>query len=134
MAALLSLPIEREDSSTSGACLNDYKNRVVYINSFTVSQRDMLASALRVTGTEESDWTITHESARKRFAGGVQEVKEGKMQGFQKFGARLFFDDGCGDFEHSKGTLNEVLGLPKEAIDEATRVAMERQSAGLDKH
>lgn len=133
---MLSLPIKREDGSGSSttACLDDYKNRVVYINSFTVSQRDMLASALRVTSTKDSDWTITHESARERFAAGVQEVKEGKMQGFQKFAARLLFDDGCGDFESSKGTLNDVLGLPKQDIDQATKVAIERQAAGLSGH
>jgi hypothetical protein len=38
---------------------------------------------------------------------------------------RVFFDDGCGDFE-SKGTLNSVLGLPKEDIDTATGAAIER--------
>ena len=88
----------------------------------------MLASVLRVTGTKEDDWTITKESAQERFATGVKEVKEGKREGFAKFlYTRIFFPDGCGDFEHNKGTLNSLLGLPKEDMDEATKVAIERQ-------
>ncbi len=78
----------------------------------------MLASALRVTGTKEDDWTITKESTQERFASG----------GFAKaLYTRIFFPDGCGDFEHNKGTLNSLLGLLEEDIDEATKVAIERQ-------
>ena len=88
----------------------------------------MLASALRVTGTKEDDWTITKEPAQERFSTGVKEVQQGKREGFAKsMCTRIFFPDGCGDFEHNKGTLNSLLGLPKEDIDEATKVAIERQ-------
>lgn len=87
-----------------------------------------MASALRVTGTKEGDWTITKEPTQERFSTGTKEVQEGKREGFAKFlYTRIFFPDGCGDFEHNKGTLNSLLGLPKEDIDEATKVAIERQ-------
>lgn len=36
---------------------------------------------------------------------------------------------GCGDFEHNKGTINSLLSLPKEDIDEATERAIERSKA-----
>jgi hypothetical protein len=42
---------------------------------------------------------------------------------------RVFFDNGSGDFETGRGTLNELLGLPKEDVDEATIVAVERSKA-----
>jgi hypothetical protein len=42
---------------------------------------------------------------------------------------RVFYPDGCGDFEHNKGTLNKVLDLPHEDIDEAIKVAIERSKA-----
>ena len=101
---------------------------MAYINSFTVSQGDMLASALRVTGTKEDDWTITKEDAKDRFAGGAEAVKKGGYSGFANMlYTRLFFPNGSGDFEHNKGTLNEILGLPKASIDDATKVALERQ-------
>jgi len=91
----------------------------------------MLASALRVTGTSEEDWSITREPARERYATGLEEMKEGKRAGFGKMMyTRIFFDDGAGDTEHGegKGTVNALLGLEKEdgVIDEATRRALER--------
>ena len=126
VAALLSLPIRPEDSNEK-ACLEALKNKVVYVNSFTVSQKDMLESALRVTGTTEDDWTITKEPARERYSTGVEMIQQGKRIGFAKMMfTRVFYPDGCGDFEHSKGTLNSLLELPNEDIDGATKAAMER--------
>ncbi len=123
VAALLSLPI----SSHGSACLQHYKDQVVYVNSFTVSQIDMLESACRVTGTKLDDWTITKEPSHERYASGVEQIKDGKRIGFAKMMAtRVFYPDGCGDTEHNKGTLNGVLGLPKEDLDEATQAAVER--------
>ena len=43
--------------------------------------------------------------------------------------SRVFYSDGCGDFEHNKGTLNSLLYLPEESIDDATKVAIERSKA-----
>ena len=86
----------------------------------------MLASALRVTGTTEADWTITYEPSHERFAKGLSEVKEGNRAGFAKvLYTRIFFPDGCGNIEH-KGPLNDLLNLPTEDIDEATKVALDR--------
>ncbi|KAL9609165.1 MAG: hypothetical protein Q9167_006042 [Letrouitia subvulpina] len=120
VASILSLPIEAEG----------LKNEVVYIDSFTVSQRDMLNSVLRLTGEKEKERTITKEPAQEVFSTAAQRIKEGKREAFANFlYSRIFFPDGCGDFEHHKGTLNSMLGLPKEDLDEATKVAIERQKA-----
>ena len=87
----------------------------------------MLESALRVTGTKKDDWTIRKESAQERYSSGLKEIKEGKRIGFAKMMyTRVFYPDGSGDFEHNKGTLNALLDLPKENIDEATKIAIER--------
>ena len=86
----------------------------------------MLESALRVTGTKQDDWIITKEPVQERYSSGIKEIQEGKHSGFPKMFARAFYPDGCGDFEHNKGTLNSLLGLPREDIDEATKVAIER--------
>ena len=131
------MPI-KPDGPNPDACLEKYKNQVVYINSFTVNQKEMLASILRVTDTKESDWKITKEPAKERYANGLKKMQEVEFTGFQNMkpeqlmGAakmmytRVFYPDGCGDFEHNKGTLNSLLGLPKENIDDATKVAVER--------
>jgi hypothetical protein len=39
---------------------------------------------------------------------------------------RVFYPDGNGDYESSKGTANGLLELPQEDIDEATKIAIER--------
>jgi len=131
VAALLSLPIMPEGSNEE-SCLEQVRNKVVYVNSFTISQKEMFESALRATGTKENEWTIMKEPANDRYSGGLKEIQEGKRIGFAKMMyTRVFFPDGCGDFEHNKGTLNELLGLPKEDIDEATRVAIERSKGSL---
>jgi hypothetical protein len=99
----------------------------VYVNSFTLNQKEILASAVRVMGSRESEWTITREKGRERYITGVKEIEEGKKIGFAKMMyTRMFFDDRCGDFETGRGTLNELLGLPKEDVDETTIVAVER--------
>ena len=86
----------------------------------------MLESALRATGTKEDDWAITKEPVQERYSSGIKEIQEGKRDGFAKMLSRIFYPDGCGDFEHNKGTLNSLLDLPDEEIDEATRAAIER--------
>ncbi|KAF2119016.1 hypothetical protein BDV96DRAFT_684632 [Lophiotrema nucula] len=130
VAALLSLPIKTEDAS-SQACLNEYRNKVVYVSSFTIDQKAMWQSVLRVSGTKESDWTVSMEGARDRYETGLNEIKEGKRSGFAKMMfTRVFIDDGTGDFENGKGTLNSVLGLPNEDLDEATKRAIERVKEG----
>ncbi|KAJ5925609.1 hypothetical protein N7454_008248 [Penicillium verhagenii] len=123
VAALLSLPIEL---SGDDACLERFKNQVVYVKSFTVSQKDMLSSVLRVTGTQESDWTISKEPSKERWANGIKEMQHGSRSGFAKMlYTRVFYQDGAGNIE-SKGTLNSMLGLPTEGIDEFTKIAIER--------
>ena len=83
-----------------------------------------------MTGTKKTDWTITKEPAHERYSSGVKEIQEGKRIGFAKMMyTRVFYPDGCGDFEHNKGTLNSLLELPKEDIDEATKAAIERSKA-----
>lgn len=44
--------------------------------------------------------------------------------------ARVFYPDGSGDYESSKGLDNEALGLPHEDLDEATKRAVEMVNSG----
>ncbi|KAJ5676098.1 hypothetical protein N7462_008995 [Penicillium macrosclerotiorum] len=125
VAGILSLPIKPEGSNPE-ACLENLANRVVYIKSFTVSQKEMLESAFRVTNTKESDWTISKESSHQRYSNGMKEMKEGHLEGFIKMlYTRVFYPDGTGDIEN-KGTINDLLELPEEDMDEATKAAIQR--------
>ena len=130
VTALLSLPIKPQDENTE-RCLEHFKNQIVYVNSFTISQKDMFESVLRVTGDKPEDWTINKEPARERYASAMEALQSGdRMAYVRMMYTRLFYDDGCGDFEARRGVSNEILELPKEDLDEATARAIER--AGSD--
>ena len=124
VAALLSLPMTRTDGH-DGKTLEDYRNKFVHVASFKVSQKDMFASILRVTGTKESDWTISYEPSKERYEKAKIEVQKGDLKAFGRMlYARSFFPgDECPvDFDRY-GLDNEALGLPQEDLDEFGRIA-----------
>jgi hypothetical protein len=113
VAALLALP-EKD--------LAAYKNDWVYLSSFLVSQRDLLESAKRVTGTKESDWTISHDKAEKVLKDAQEAFGKGDLEGSRKgllMGA-VFHDDLGGNYS-SKVIDYQKLGLEPEDLDEAMR-------------
>ena len=87
----------------------------------------MLASVMRVTGTREKDWTIDHEDVKERYKRGKEEFEKGDMMAFAfLLYSRVFFPDGSGNYEKTKGLLhNEVLGLPTEDFHEYTKIAVQ---------
>lgn len=126
VARLLALKVLPDDATDRSPCLAHYRNRKIYISSFNVSQRDILNSILRVTGTTLNNWKIEHEPSTSRYKAGMETVQKGDRVGFIKLlYARIFYQDGSGEFEVSKGLQNDVLGLPKEDLDENTRIAVE---------
>lgn len=122
LAALLSLPI-----SGASPCVEDWRNKSVYMDSFRISQRDMLDSLHRVLGTTDGDWTIDYEGSLERYKRGMAELQAGNQMGFATaMYARIFFPQGDGDYETMWGGLaNEKLGLPKEDLDEMTKRAVD---------
>lgn len=126
VAKLLALKILPDDADDKSPCLAHYRNNFVYISSFNVSQRDMLNSVMRVTGTALSDWNIEHEPSTSRYKAGLEAFQKGDFIGFVKMMySRVFYQDGSGEFEATKGLQNDVLGLPKENLDEYTKVAVQ---------
>ncbi|RDW70340.1 hypothetical protein BP5796_08737 [Coleophoma crateriformis] len=134
VAALLAFKILPDDEDDqSEAVLSRFQNQRCYMSSFRVSQKDMWESAMRVTGTKESDWTVSYEDVHERFQNGLEKFQKGNMEGFaQLLYVRTFFPDGAGEYETSKGLHNELLGLPQEDFDECTKRAIEmaKTSAG----
>ncbi|UJR12261.1 hypothetical protein I4U23_016438 [Adineta vaga] len=126
VAKLLSLKVYKDNANDKSACLNDFRNNYVYVSSFNISQKDMLDSVLRVTGTSLKDWKVTCEPAKERYKSGVEEFQKGNRLGFAKLlYARSFYPDKCGNYEATKGLHNDILGLPKENLDEYTKIAIE---------
>ncbi|KAF7534328.1 hypothetical protein G7054_g6314 [Neopestalotiopsis clavispora] len=126
VAALLSLP-----ESGASLSLSDWKNEPLYILSFRVSQRDMLASLNRVLNTVGADWDITYDSTAKRIKDGTEEFSRGMRTGIGKSSyAKLFMRSRAGEAAYSKNTANAVLHLPEESFDEATKTAVAMVESG----
>ncbi|RMZ84737.1 hypothetical protein DV737_g984, partial [Chaetothyriales sp. CBS 132003] len=123
VATLLSLPIE----TSSGPSLSDWKDKMVRVSSFIVSQKDMFESVKRVTTTTDKDWTIKYEPTKQRYEEGVKIFDGGKGSRFgfvQLLYSRYFYADGSGNIS-SHGLDNEKLGLPKEDFDAVTKIGIE---------
>jgi NmrA-like family len=126
VAKLLAFKVSPDDANDTSPCLTHYKNKFIYISSFNLSQRDILDSVMRVTGTTLDDWKIEHEESPSRYKAGMEAMKKGDYKGFaQMMYTRVFYQDGSGSYEASKGLQNDVLGLPKEDLDEYTKIAVQ---------
>lgn len=130
IANLLALKVLPEDEKDESPTLSQFKNETIYISSFLISQKDMFDSVLRVTGGAADDWTIRYQPSVERYREGVEAWQKGDMKGFaQAMYARIFYQDGSGNYEAKKALHNKLLGLPKEDLDEFTAVAVEMAKA-----
>ncbi len=125
VAALLSLKKLPDDDMDQSPTLSQFEGGLVYISSFRLSQKDMFESVKRVTGTTDADWTTTRESAKQRWNDGTAEVLKGNFGAFTKMlYSRMFFPNGDGDYQSRRVLHNNLLGLPVEDLDAATRIAV----------
>ncbi|KEF60989.1 uncharacterized protein A1O9_02553 [Exophiala aquamarina CBS 119918] len=126
LAALLSLKVLPEDENDKTPTLSQFRNNYMYLSSFNVSQKDMFASVLRVTGSSESDWNISYQNTKERYDEGVKMLKEGKREGFaQLMYTRTFYPTDEANYEKRGLLHNDLLGLPKEDFDAATKKAVD---------
>lgn len=124
VAKVLSLKELPDDENDTTLTLSSFLCKGVYLKSFVVSQSEMFESVKRVTNTTVADWTVTHEPSKKRYEDGLAQVKGGNMAGFSKLlYARAFYPEDPSDV--SDKAQNELLGLPEESLDEATREGVE---------
>ncbi|RDW92877.1 aromatic alcohol reductase [Aspergillus mulundensis] len=131
VASLLSLPELPQDSSDSSPTLSNWANKPLFIDSFVVSQQDMLESWLRVSGDKREDWTIVNEPSQARWARGMELLQKGDFTGIgMLMYARAFFPNGDGLYGAKHGLANDVLGLPKEDLDERTANAKAMMDRG----
>jgi hypothetical protein len=127
VAQLLSLPMDRDETTGTGAVISDWANRAIKIKSFSIDQQQMFESVLRVTGDKLEAWTIGHEDVVARYDRGRQLMQEDqRMLGFCTcLYSRNFYPDALGTkFD------NELLGLPEEDLDAATKMAVEMEARG----
>ena len=123
------LPDDENDKSLT---ISRWRNKPLYVSSFKVSQRDMLDSVERATGTTDKDWTIEYEPSADRFERGKKALAAGDRTGFgTAMYARGHFPDSDTNVAEDK-LDNERLGLPKEDFDEATARAVGMWKSGYN--
>ncbi|KAG2172717.1 hypothetical protein INT43_000064 [Umbelopsis isabellina] len=131
IASLLSLKVLPDNEEDTSPCLSNYKNKFVYISSFCVSQREILDSVMRVTNTTDQDWKINYRPVQEVYNEGIELLKNGDYKGLVGgLYGRNFFKDNVGNYELTKGLDNDKLGLPKEDLEEFTKVAVESVENG----
>lgn len=121
--------LDLEESGEDGGktTLAKWRNQPLRVSSFLVSQRDILDSVHRVLGTTDADWKIEFETLEVRLE---KAKKLAESQPLMAYGlevhARRLAPGGYGDYETPFGTANDALGVAKEDLDEATRVAIQK--------
>jgi uncharacterized protein YbjT (DUF2867 family) len=109
VAKLLSLPEEK---------LNTFNNRPLYVSSFLLSQRDIFDSAVRATGTRESDWEITKQDPEEAIEVSRKAVAAGNMMAFVgEFYTAHMQEGRGGDYEGKAAKDAAAIGLEKEDLD-----------------
>ena len=108
VSKLLSLPSDK---------LETYRNNFVYVQSFCVSQNEILGSVCKPSGSSESDWTVIKVPVEEAIASGRKEFESGNYRGLIDVGYGMSFKPGAGgNFE--KKVDNRALNLEEEVMDE----------------
>ena len=114
------------------------KNTYIYINSFTITQNQVLAILEELTGDK---FTVSHETkvdlARKgleafKHATSAEKSREGDYisGSLELITAAIYGNGGLNEFSKTKGLWNERLGLPKEDLRATLVQVVEGSKAG----
>ncbi|KAF4995231.1 hypothetical protein FGRMN_5262 [Fusarium graminum] len=129
-AALASLKVLPEDENDISPTLAQFRNKPLYLSSFYVSQKDILASVQRVTNTTDADWDIKYESTGDRMDKGKAQAASGDFRGLvQPYYSFIFSPEGQ-KLNYQAKLHNKVLGLPEEDLDEVVKECVEKAKNG----
>lgn len=132
LAGLVSLKELPEDENDTSPTVSQFRNKPLYTSSFHVSQRDILASVQRVTGTTDADWTIKNQTLDERMAEGQAEIASGNFTGMVKVYYSYLLSQKGQPLNFEDKLHNELLGLPKEDLDELTKKCVKAAEDGYN--
>ncbi|KAH7320784.1 hypothetical protein B0I35DRAFT_459523 [Stachybotrys elegans] len=111
VAELLSLPKEE---------LAAYKNKHLYVTSFHITQRELLDSIQRATGTTDEDWEIVSASSDEIEKKYLETAQKGDQESWMFTFAMYHYRQGWGgDFSH-KSDMSK-FGFEQEDLDETVK-------------
>lgn len=91
-------------------------NKYIFIDSFTISQAQILASLEKLTATK---WEVTYSDSEKQKKEGLEKMSNGDFSGAMSLIQYINSVHGHGgNFAEYEKTQNELLSLPKENIDD----------------
>ena len=91
-------------------------NKIIYVASFTVSKKDVVASLEKAT---DSVWETTHVDGEEQKKTGLEKISKGDFSGAPLLLSYINAVEGHGgNYATCKPLSNELLGLPKENLDE----------------
>ncbi|KAK6193962.1 transcriptional regulator [Pestalotiopsis sp. IQ-011] len=102
--------------------LSQHKNSFVYFSSFSASQRDIVSSAQRATGTSDADWTLSEKSTASVLEWSRAETAQGNLMAAGRALFALAFTEGYGGDYSDRVVDYAALGLEAgEDLDEVMR-------------
>ncbi|KAH9883550.1 NmrA-like family protein [Xylariomycetidae sp. FL2044] len=105
---------------------HDTRDRVLFVQSFCVSQRQVLRAVQRATGTGDADWAVMRYDADAFIAAEKPKADAGDHVAVENLVFALGVVDG--NWEEREGFAMELLGLEDEDLDQVVgRVVKEVQ-------
>lgn len=108
--------------------LDETANQYVYVNSFTVTQNQIIQAAEEISG---SKFTVTHVSGEELWKDGMEKAKSGDFEtigggrylvgSVQMIVTEIYNRSGFNHFSQKRGLWNKRLGLPEENLEETVR-------------
>jgi uncharacterized protein YbjT (DUF2867 family) len=121
-------------AALSSAHVEDTKNKYIYINSFTITQNQILSALEEVTGDK---FVVTHSTKAELAKQALEMLKswETSSLGYpvgslELITAAIYGNGGLNEFSKTKGLWNERLGLPKEDLKETVAWIVKKNAAG----
>ncbi|KAF4503065.1 2`-hydroxyisoflavone reductase [Fusarium agapanthi] len=91
-------------------------NQHVYVNSFTVTQNDVLRALEKATGDK---FQVSHGTVDELWEGGTEQVRNGNPMGaLAQISGAIYGRGGVANYSVDKGLWNDKIGLPGENLEE----------------
>jgi uncharacterized protein YbjT (DUF2867 family) len=102
-------------------------NRYIYVASFVTTQNEVLATVEKQLGTK---FEVTHISSADVLKSSRAKLDQGDFSAIAPLiKASLYSGRNLGDYPANHKLANEVLGLPKETLEEETQKALKGMGA-----
>lgn len=97
------------------------KNQYIYISSFETTQKELLATAEKITGKK---WTVNHVNSKDLLKSGGEKLAKQDFSGVvDLIQGAAYGEDALGDHRPA-GLWNDKLGLQKEDFEESVKAGL----------